>query len=79
MLTSYSYYQVTDEADIQALSRYFFCQSTGIQSGRDCEVPAVHLKVFDSLSALGIILIGLLPAVILIFTVKCNCNKKCCK
>ena len=80
VLTSYSYYQVAEEANIQALSRYFVCQSTGIQSGRDCgEVPNIHLEVFDSLFAVGSILVGLLPAVILIFTVKCNCSKKCCK
>ena len=77
------YYQVTEEAAIQAVSRYFVCQSTGIQSGRDCgEVSAIYLAVFDSLSTLGIILICLLPAVVLIFTVKCtkcNCNIKWCK
>ena len=77
VLTLYTYYQVAGEADIQAVTRHFTCQSTGIQSGRDCgDVPNIHLAVFDSLSALGIILIGLLPAVVLIFTVKCNCNNK---
>ena len=79
-LTPYTYYQVTGEAASQAVSRYFACLSSGIQSGRDCgEVPIVHLEVFDSLSALGIILIGLLPAVVLIFTIKCNYNIKCCR
>ena len=44
------------EADIQAVSLHFACQSAGIQSGRDYgDVPNVHLTVFDSLSALGII------------------------
>ena len=77
VLTLFTYYQVAGEADIQAVTRHFACQSVGIQSGRDCgDVPNVHLKEFDSLTALGIILMGLLPAVILIFTVKCDCNNK---
>ena len=78
VLTLFTYYQVVGEADIQAVTSHFACQSAGIQSGRDCgDVPNVHLKLFDSLTALGIILTGLLPAVVLIFTVKCN--SKCCK
>ena len=79
MLTVYSYYQVAGEASIQAVIRHFSCQSTGTQSGRDCgDVPDVHLEVFDSLLALSLVLIGLLPAVILVFIVKCNCNNRCC-
>ena len=77
VLTPFSYNQVTGEAGIQAAHRYFACQSTGIQSGRDCgDVRNVHLVV---LAAVGVILIALLPAVILIFIVKCRCKKKCCK
>ena len=80
VLTLFTYYQVAGEADIQAVTRHFACQSVGIQSGRDCgDVPNIHLELFDSLTALGIILTGLLPAVVLIFTVKCNCNNNCCK
>jgi uncharacterized membrane protein YesL len=80
VLTLFTYYQVAGEADIQAVTSHFACQSAGTQSGRDCgDVPNVHLKLFDSLTALGIILTGLLPAVVLIFTVKCNSNNKCCK
>ena len=79
VLTLYSYYQVTDESSIQAVSRYFACQSAGIQSGRDCgDVPKVHLEVLDSLLAFSLVLIGLLPAVILVFMVKCNCKNRCC-
>ena len=66
VLTLLSYYQVAGEADIQAVSLHFACQTAGIQSGRDCgDVPNIHLKLFDSLTALGIILTGLLPVVIL--------------
>ena len=78
VLTVYSYYQVAGEADVQAVIRHFACQSAGTQSGRDCgDVPNVHLEVFDSLLALSLVLIGLLPAVILAFMVKCNCNNRC--
>ena len=80
VLTSSSYYLVVEESTFQAVTTHFTCQSTGIQSGRDCgDIPNADLAVFDSLSAVGVILIGLLPAVVLVFTVKCNCNKKCCK
>ena len=80
VLTVHTYYQVAGEDNIQAVWLHFACQSAGIQSGRDCgDVPNVYLAVFNALSDLGIILIGLLPAVVLIFTVKCNYNKKCCK
>ena len=82
VLTVYTYYQLAGEADSQAVhvSLHFACQSAEIQSGRDCgDVPNVHLAVFDSLFALGIILTGLLPVVVLIFTVKCNCNNEYCK
>jgi hypothetical protein len=79
VLTVSSYYQVAGEASIQAVIRHFSCQSAGTQSGRDCgDVPNVHLEVFDSLLALSLVLIGLLPAVILVFMVKCNCNNKWC-
>ena len=80
VLTLFTYYQVVGEADIQALTSHFACQSVGTQSGRDCgDLPNVHLELFNSLAAVGIVLTGLLPAVVLIFTVKYNCNNKCCK
>ena len=77
VLTVYSYYQVAGEASIQAVTRHFACQSAGIQSGRDCgDVPEIYVEVFDSLLALSLVLISLLPAVILVFMIKCNsrCN-----
>ena len=76
-LTLFTYFEVAGDADRQAVTRHFACQSTGLQSGKDCgEVPNVHLEAFNSLSGVAIILIGLLPAVILAFTVKWNCNKR---
>ena len=80
VLTIHTYYQVAGEAATQAVSRHFACQSIGVQSGRDCgDVPNVFLEVFEAVSDLAVFLIGLLPAVILIFTVNYNCNNKCCK
>ena len=79
VLTIHTYYRVAGEAATQAMRRHFACQSIGVQSGRDCgDVPNVYLAVFNGLSDLGVILLGLLPAVILIFTVKCTCNNKYC-
>ena len=81
VLTVNTYYQVAGEAAAQALTSHFDCQSAGIQSGRDCgDLSNLYVAVFNALSDLGIILIGLLPAVVLIFTVSCNCcNNKHCK
>jgi uncharacterized membrane protein YesL len=80
VLTVNTYYQVSREAAAQTMASHFSCQSAGVQSGRDCgDLSSLYVAVFNVLSDLGIILIGLLPAVILMFTVACNCNNKHCK
>ena len=80
VLTVNTYYQVAGEAVAQAVISHFDCQSAGTQSGRDCgDLSNLYVAVFNALSDLGVILIGLLPAVVLIFTVSCNCNNKHCK
>ena len=76
VLTIFTYFEITDEADREAIEQHFVCQSTGLQPDKDCgSPPDVHLEVFNSLSGVAIVLIGLLPAVILGFTGKCDCNK----
>ena len=57
----------------EAIETFFVCQSGGLESGNDCgDTPQIHLAVFGSLSALAIILVGLLPSVVIAFTVKCE-------
>ena len=73
VLTLFTYFEATEDVEFQAIETFFICQSSGIESGNDCgDTPQVHLAAFDSLSALAIILIGLLPSVVVAFTVKCE-------
>ena len=78
VLTAHTYFQVAGETATRAVYMHFACQSTGLQSDRDCgAVPSIYLAAFNALSDLGIVLLGLLPVVVLMFTVKCNRNNKC--
>jgi uncharacterized membrane protein len=73
VLTLFTYFEATKEAEFQVIETFFICQSSGLESGNDCgDTPQVHLAGFDSLSALAIILIGLLPSVVIAFTLKCK-------
>ena len=73
VLMLFTYFEATSNEEFRAIEKYFICQSTGLQSGKDCgDTPQVHLTAFRSLSALAIILIGLLPMVVITFTVKCE-------
>ena len=80
VLTAHTYFQVAGEVATRAVNMHFACQSTGLQSDRDCgAVPNIYLVAFNALSDLGIVLLGVLPVVILMFTVKYNRNNiKCC-
>ena len=77
VLMLFTYFEATSSMEFRAIEEYFICQSTGLQSGKDCgDTPQVHLTAFRSLSALSIILIGLLPIVVITFTVKCERQKQ---
>ena len=77
MLTTFTYFEIASDADLKAVKEHFICKSTGLQSDKDCgSTPDVHLEVFNSLSVVAIVLIGILPAIILAFTVKCDCHKR---
>ena len=79
VLTIFTYFEVAGDVDRKAVESHFVCQSTGLQPNKDCgSTPDVHLKVFNSLSGVAIILNGLLPAIILGFTLNCD-SKRCRK
>ena len=79
-LTNYTYFIATDDETLEAFQAYFMCQSVGIQPDRDCgDPPDVRLRVFYTLTSVSAILLGLLPLVILIFIIKCSCDKRCHK
>lgn len=71
-------FEVKGARERQALREHFVCQSAGMQEGRDCgESIGERLHEFSVLGAVSIILVSLLPAVVLVFSVKCaECKTK---
>lgn len=65
----------------QTIEKHFTCQSTGIQLGKDCgNSLRDFLSAYSALSAISTILSGLLPVVVMTFTLKCTCTcKSTCK
>ena len=77
VLTLFTYLEESGENPevMQAIEQHFTCQSTGIQSGKDCGKPLrTFLSAYSALSAVSTILSGLLPMVIMAFTLKCTCT-----
>lgn len=73
VLTLYTTFEANIDAEFWTTEQYFACQSTGLQLGKDCGVkPQGSLT---SLSIIAVILTGLLPLVVITFTVKCNCKQ----
>ena len=76
-LISFVNFEVKGERERKALQEHFICQSAGIQMGRDCgESIGERLHGFSVLAAVSTILVSLLPAVVLVFSVKCECKTK---
>lgn len=77
-LTSYTYFLAIDDETVEAFQVYFACQRFGIVPGKDCgESLDIHLQHFRNISVISYFLLGLLPTMILIFTVNCNCFDNC--
>ena len=83
VLTLFTYLEESGENPevFQAIEKHFTCQSTGIQPGKDCgNSPRDFLSTYSALLAISIILSGLLPVVVMTFTLKCTCTcKSTCK
>lgn len=77
-LTVFVNFEVKGASERQKLEEHFICQSPGMQEGSDCgESIGERLHDFNILGAVSIILIGLLPAVVLAFSIKCvKCKTK---
>ena len=74
-LSAFTYLTTTDVETTLAFQDYFTCHSYGIVPGLDCgDPPNLRLQVFATLASLSISLIGLIPLVNLIFTVKWTCK-----
>ena len=78
LLVTLTHAVVTREREIQILSDYFQCQSTGLHPGKECDETSRHVQStpLDTLVEVAIILEGLIPICALIFVAKCNCNHK---
>ena len=75
MLTLFTHFEATSNGEQQIIERHFSCQSSGLQSGKDCgATPQDHLTPVTSLTAVAIVLTGLLPLVIIVFTVQWKCK-----
>lgn len=77
-ITSYTlFFTMSRGTGSEAFQAYFMCQSSGVQADLDCGQPPS--TPFHTLASVSIILGGLMPGVILIFTANCSCFKKCCQ
>lgn len=79
-LVTLTYFEATNPSNLKAIMEYFRCQLPGFHpdEGNQCgQKPSVRLLPFNVLSAVGIIQLGFIPLVILVFTVrftKPNCH-----
>ena len=77
-LSAFTYFIATGDETAVAFHNYFTCHSFGIVPGLDCgDIPNVRPplpQVFGALALASVILIGLLPLINLIFTVKWTCK-----
>ena len=77
VLTLFTYLEAVGGTVYEAIEQHFTCQSAGLETGRDCgKTLQEQLSPFKALSTLSTIVSGLLPSVILAFTVKCECKKR---
>ena len=79
VLTLFTYLEESGENSevFQAIEKHFTCQSTGIQPGKDCgNSLRGFLTAYSALSAISTILSGLLPVVVMAFTLKYTCTCK---
>ena len=80
-LITLTYFEATNPSNLVAIGEYFKCQMPGFHpsEGNVCGTrPSVRLLPFNILSAVGIIQLGFIPVVILVFTVtytKPDCQK----
>lgn len=73
-MTSYTFFITSNERILESYQTYFLCQSIGVQPDIDCGEPPK--STFHTLASVPAISLGLLPGVILTFTVKCTCTGK---
>ena len=76
-LITFVNFEVKGERERRALREHFICQSAGMQADKDCgESLGERLQKFSVLAAVSTFLVSLIPAVVLVFSVKCECKTK---
>ena len=77
VLTRFTYLEAMGSTVYKAIEQHFTCQSAGLETGRNCgETLEEQLSPFRALSTVSTVVSGLLPSVILAFSVKCECKKR---
>lgn len=77
LVVSYTVILTTSEKIVSSFQAYFSCQSVGLQPNIDCGLsPELNFRYLTVIPSATPLLLGLLPAIILIFTVKCTCDKR---
>lgn len=82
VLTLFTYLEESGENPevFQAIEQHFTCQSLGIQPGKHCgKSLRDFLSTYSALSAISTVLSGLLPLVVMAFTLKYSCTHTACK
>ena len=76
VIATFMYALVMREKYAEIIRNYLFCQSTGLQPGKECgEHPDMQLRVLNSMETTSVFFQSFVPAVVLIFIVKYNCTR----
>ena len=70
---------IARERDIQVISDYFTCQSTGLQPDKLCDKnksESLQSTPMDTLLNVAIIIVGIIPICALVHIAKCTCKCK---
>ena len=79
LLVTITHAVITRERDIQVISDYFTCQSTGLQPDKLCDKnnsESLQSTPMDTLLNVAIIICGLIPIFALVYVAKCTCKCK---
>ena len=78
LLVTITHAVITGEREIQTMSDYFSCQSTGVQPGKLCDETSsgVQSTPLNTLTKVAIVFENLIPVCALIFVAKCTCKYK---
>lgn len=75
VLTLFTYLEEVGSEVYKAIEQHFVCQSKGVQPEMNCgDSPKAQIATLTILSAISTTVAGLLPVVVVAFTLKCSCK-----